>query len=209
MKITRTVRCRSYVEVHTDTDAVYEIDGRKLDAYDLKEGSEAEEALLDKLHEDSRYHRAYQRAAYLLDDREYSCVMLYRKLMQTYRDKPLCQRVIRALSETGALDDARYAEHLAEYLVERKRYGIFRARQEMLHRGLDKALVEEALAELENTAEENIPAVLEKKYGRVLTDPKDYRTREKVIAGMARLGYPYRSVKAALDAYFEEHDETL
>jgi regulatory protein len=196
--------------VETET-SVYEIDGSFLREYSLSEGSDADEELLSDLHRRSRERRATERARYLLDERDYSYVMLYRKLFQTYRDKDLCKAVCDHMARAGLIDDRKYAEKCAEYLVERKKYGIYRARQEMLHRGLDKTLVENALADLEETAEENISAVLEKKYGRILDDPKDFKTRQKVIAGMARLGYSISSIKDAIEDYFEaledEEDE--
>lgn len=206
MEITEIIRQKSYFEVHTKC-AVYEIDGALLARYDLHEGTQADEDLLDELHTQSRYKRALARANYLLDAREYSYAMLYRKLMQTYKDAPLVKKVLKKLMEIGAVDDRRYAEHLAEYLIERKRYGIFRARQEMLHKGLEKNLVEDALADYDETALENLPEVLEKKYGRYLTDPDDFKAREKVIAGMARLGYNYRDVKDAIEDWFSDWED--
>lgn len=201
MEILEISRDKRFFAVRT-ADGVYEIDGALLRENGIREGADIDGALLLSLHDRSRSRRAYQRACYLLDERDYSYAMLYRKLMQTYQDKTLVLGVMERLVQSGAIDDRRYAGRLAEYLVERKRYGMYRARQEMLHRGLDRELVEEALDGLEDAAEENLPAVLEKKYGRILTDPKDYKTREKVIAGMARLGYDFRSVKAAIDDYF-------
>lgn len=206
MRITGIHRQSSYFEVHTDA-AVYEIDGSLLREYRLAEGCDADEETLLALHDRSRQRRAYQRACYLLDARAYSYAMLYRKLMQTYQDKPLCLHVMARLVESGLIDDRRYARRLAEYLVERKHYGLYRVRQELLHKGLDKSLIEDALEDLDEAAEENLPAVLEKKYGRILTDPKDYKTREKVIAGMARLGYSFQSVKDAIEQYFDALDE--
>ena len=206
MKILSIHRVKSYFEVETEA-AVYEIDGSLVREYDLSEGGDAESDLLLELHTRSRERRAYERACYLLDERDYSYAMLYRKLLHTYRDKTLAKSVCDRLAEHHLIDDRRYAEKCAEYLVERKKYGIYRARQEMLHRGLAKELVEHALADLEGTAEENIAAVLEKKYGRVLTDPKDFKTRQKVIAGMARLGYNFSSIKNAIDDYFESMEE--
>ena len=202
MVITAIDRVKSYYEVTTDA-AVYEIDGSLLREYHLSVGMNADEELLRELHDQSRERRAYQRACYLLDAQDYSYIMLYRKLMQTYHEKALCIRICDRLAHAGLIDDRRYAEKCAEYLVERKKYGIFRARQEMLHRGLAKELVENALADLEEQASENIPAVLRKKYGRILVDPDDRKTREKVIAGMARLGYPIREIKDAIEDYFE------
>ena len=186
MEITEITRQKSYFEVHTEC-AVYEIDGALLSRYDLHEGTDAEEELLDA--------------------REYSYAMLYRKLMQTYRDAPLVKRVLKKLMETGSINDRRYAEHLAEYLIERKRYGIYRARQEMAAKGLEKSLIEDALEGYDETALENLPEVLEKKYGRYLTDPDDRRAQEKVIAGMARLGYHYRDVKDAIADWFADMEE--
>lgn len=206
MVITAIHRQKSYYEVEAG-ERVYEISAALLREHQLETGTDADEALLQSLHERSRERRAYQRACYLLDARDYSYVMLYRKLMQTYRDKELSRKICDRLRESGMIDDRRYAEKCAEYLVERKKYGIYRARQEMLHRGLERSLVDNALADLEEQAEENISAVLEKKYGRILTDPKDYKTREKVIAGMARLGYHFRSVKDAIEDYFADWDE--
>lgn len=191
-----------------ETDAgCYEISRRLLAEYDIREGMDMEETLLQTLHLRSRRSRAYQRALYLLDARDYSYSMLFQKLMQTYKDRELCTAVADKLLRDGRLDDARYARRLAEYLVERKRYGLFRVRQELLHRGIPRALCEEAMEGLEDAAQENIPAVLEKKYGRLLTDPADRRSREKAVAGMVRLGYDYRSVRRAVEEYFADYDD--
>lgn len=203
------VRQKSFYSVVTD-EGEYEISGELLRQYHLEEAETADSTLLESLHRKSRFRRAYQRAGYLLDERDYSYSMMYQKLMQTYRDRELCTAVLRRLVENGYIDDRRYAAKCAEYLVERKKYGIYRARQDMLHRGLEKNLVEAALQPFQETAAEQIPAVLEKKYGRILTDPDDRKARERAIAGMVRLGYDFRSVRNAIEDYFadwEDEDE--
>ncbi|MBQ8926714.1 MAG: regulatory protein RecX [Oscillospiraceae bacterium] len=206
MKITEINKQKTYYEVRTEL-AVYEIDGEFLRKYRLEEGHDAQEELLEELHDKSRFRRAYKRACYLLDARDYSYSLMYQKLMATYHDRELCHRVLTQLVQCGAIDDRRYAARLAEYLVERKRYGLYRVRQEMLRRGLDKSLIEEQLEAFSETAEDQIGQVLEKKYGRYLTDPDDLKARQKVIAGMARLGYSYGSVKAAIEDYFADFEE--
>lgn len=206
MKITGISRKKTYYEISTES-AVYEIEGEFVRQYHMQEGTDIAEELLEELHGKSRFRRAYRRACYLLDDRDYSYCMMYQKLMHTYQDKPLCIRVMEQLVQCGAVDDRRYAGKLAEYLAERKHYGSYRIRQEMLRKGLDKELTEQCIAELEEQIQENLPAVLEKKYGSQLTDEQDRKTREKVIAGMIRLGYDYRSIKQAIEAYFQnKHD---
>ena len=133
--------------------------------------------------------------------------MMYQKLMRTYQDAELCTVVMEQLVQCGAVDDRRYAKRFAEYLAETKKYGLYRIRQEMLRKGLDKHLIEEAMKTIEETAKENICDVLAKKYHRLLTDPHDSKSREKVIAGMIRLGYDYQSIRNAIEDYFAEQEE--
>ncbi len=206
MIITEIKKQKTYYEVCTE-DGVYEVDGELLRQCRLREGMDADAGTLEELHRKSRFRRAYRRACYLLDERDYSYSMMYQKLMRTYQDRSLCRMVMEQLVQCGSIDDRRYAARLAEYLVETKRYGIYRATQEMLRKGLDKTLIEEALEPFKESAEENIPLVLEKKYGRYLTDPEDWKAREKVVAGMVRLGYHYRSVRNAIEEYFADWED--
>lgn len=201
MKILEVNRKKTFYEIVTEF-AVYELDGEFVRTYHIDSGSDMEQKILEELHNKSRFRRAYRRACYLLDTREYSYALMYRKLMQTYDDRELCKKVMEQLVQCGAVNDKRYAERLAEYLIQGKHYGIFRVRQEMLRKGLDKRLVEQTLSRFEDSAEDYISEVLAKKYGRILTDPDDYHTREKVIAGMSRLGYPFESIKNAIEDYF-------
>ncbi len=208
MKITEIIRKKTYYEVHAG-NAVYEIDGELLRQYHMQEGENLDEDTLEELHQKSRFRRAYRRACYLLDDRDYSYCMMYQKLMHTYQDKNLCIKVMEQLMQCGAIDDRRYAKKFAEYLVERKHYGTYRVRQELLRKGIDKELTEQCVQNFEEQSLEYLPEVLAKKYGSQLTDPEDFKTREKVIAGMTRLGYDYFSIKKAVEDYFQntEQDE--
>ena len=206
-KIIKIIKQKSYYEVHVTDNAVYEVDGELLQFYDLHEGETYAIALLENLHDKSRFRRAYQRACYLLNDRDYSYKMLYQKLMLSYQDDLLCKRVLEKLVAINLINDRRYAERYAEYLVQKKGYGIYRAKQEMLKKGLDKNVIQEFLAEQQEFALENINSVLAKKYGRILQDEQDFKTRNKVIAGMVRLGYDVTSIKYAIEDYFAEQEE--
>lgn len=205
-KINKIIKQKSYYEVHV-TDAVYEIDGELLQFYDLHEGENYAIALLEDLHKKSRFRRAYQRACYLLNERDYSYQMLYQKLMISYQDDLLCKSILEKLVKINLINDRRYAERYAEYLVQKKGYGIYRAKQEMLKKGLAKDLIQEFLAQQEAFAQENVYAVLVKKYGRILQDEQDFKTRNKVIAGMARLGYDITSIKYAIEDYFANQED--
>lgn len=158
----------------------------------------------ESIQEQSRFQTAYERACYLLDAREYSYFALYQKLMQNYHDEELCTAVMQKLVDCNAVNDRRYAEHYAVYLVQRKGYGIQRARQEMLRKGLERNLIQEFLAQQQIFANENLSRILVKKYYRYLQDEQDYKAREKAVAGMVRLGYDFRAVRNAIEDYFAE-----
>lgn len=153
------------------------------------------------------FRTAYEKACCYLDIREYCYQELYQKLLRKYPDEDLCRAVMEKLVNCGAVDDRRYAEHYAEYLVRSKGYGIRRAEQEMWHKGLDRSLIREFLDEQRTVADENLPRILVKKYERHLQDREDYRAREKAVAGMVRLGYDFQAVRNAIEDYFAEQEE--
>ena len=201
MNITQIIRKKNYYEVTADGE-IFEIDGEFLRQYHIQTGAETAREILEELHAKSRFRRAYRRASHLLDEREYSYCVMYQKLMQTYHDELLCENVMQQLVQCGAINDERYAKKFTEYLVRAKHYGIYRVRQELLKKGIDKRLAETCLAEFSEISNENLSAVLEKKYARVLTDEHDRQTIQKVIAGMTRLGYEYEPIKQAIEEYF-------
>lgn len=207
MKIFKITHKKTYYEIVTEDFAVYEIDGELLRQYHMEQGDDFEPDMLEELHKKTRFRRAYRRACYLLDDRDYSYCMMYQKLMQTYQDKELCIEVMNQLVQCGAIDDRRYARKFSEYLIQKKYYGIYRVRQELLRKGIDKQLTEQCISAFTELAREQLPKALEKKYGSVLTDPEDFKTREKVIAGMSRLGYDYASIRDAIEDYFQNKEE--
>lgn len=208
MKITQIIHKKIYYEVHAG-DAVYEIDGELLRQYHMQEGEIFDSDTLEELHKKSRFRRAYRRACYLLDDRDYSYCMMYQKLMFTYQDKELCIKVMEQLVQCGAINDNRYAHRFAEYLAERKQYGCYRIRQELLRKGIDKALTEQCVQAVEEQTLVNLPDVLAKKYGSQLSDPDDFKAREKVIAGMVRLGYDYHTIKTEIENYFKNLQQDI
>lgn len=157
--------------------------------------------------------RAKERALYLLDNRDYSYAELFKKLAENY-DEDICYEVLNRLAEIGCIDDRRYARYLAEKLCTVKKYGYFKAREEMRLKGLSRDIIEEALADYSEDCSERILELIDKKYARYLTDDKGVK---KVKAALARLGYSFADINAAISEYtsgdssefyeFEDFDE--
>ncbi len=153
--------------------------------------------------------RAKERALYLLDNRDYSYAELFKKLAENY-DEDICYEVLNRLAEIGCIDDRRYARYLAEKLCTVKKYGYFKAREEMRLKGLSRDIIEEALADYAEDSSERLLELIDKKYARYLTDEKGVK---KVKAALARLGYSFADINAAISEYtggdyedFEEGD---
>jgi len=148
--------------------------------------------------------RAKERALYLLDYKDYSYVMMFKKLRENYPEK-ICYDVCDKLAELGVLNDRRYAASLARRYMEVKRFGYFRAVQEMKLKGLSRELIEEALEPYSDTdsVRQRIRELIEKKYLRRLETEDG---EKKVKNALVRQGFSYADINAALSALREEDE---
>jgi len=101
------------------------------------------------------------------------------------------------LEEIGAIDDANYAGVIARHYASRG-YGAARVREELRHRGVDRALWDDALEELP-PPEEAIEAFLAKRRGD-LSDPKE---RKRTVDVLLRRGFSWGDVRSVLSRYAE------
>lgn len=174
--------------------------------FSLYTDMELERGELKKIIYASNFRRAFQYALHLLDYRDYSFREMFGKLENTYKNEALCFEVMKKLVKIGVINDARYAEKLARRLIEAKRYGYYRAKREMMAKGLDSDTAENALAAYESCADENIAVLLEKKYARLLTDGDDRKNIEKVKNALVRYGYSFDEANRAVRNYFENEN---
>ena len=162
--------------------------------YGLLEGAELSYERVSEAITANTLRKAKERALYLLDLRDYSYVELYKKLEASYPED-ICYEVVNRLCELGCIDDRRYAKHLAEQLCLAKKYGLYRAREELKRRGIPRELIDEALAEYEDGSDRRILEVIEKKYPGCIGDEKEER---RLRAGLLRLGYSYDEINSAI-----------
>ena len=146
------------------------------------------------------FRRARERALYLLDERDYGYVEMFKKLENNYSED-ICYEVVNDLARLGLIDDRRYAQKCAEYFLTRKLWGKYRAREEMRRRGIPSELIDEALEEYDEGSDERLRELVEKKYARKLADENGVN---KVKAALARQGFSYDEIKQVLAEYEEE-----
>lgn len=180
------------------------INAAVVEDHGLCEGMELDEDTLEEIRGADTLRKAKKRALYLLGVRQYCYNELYGKLRASYPEE-IAHAAASYMKESGYINDEEYAEKLAAYLIHTKHWGLRKARYEMLHRGLDDYLVEDALAEYdEDDIDEEITELIERKYyGKI----QDYDDRRRTIAALARRGYDYTAVKRCIEMILEDRDE--
>jgi regulatory protein len=207
MKITAVRHYKGSVyEVEIDEDRKLYLHADIIADFGIYTGMETERTELKKIIYASNYRRAFEYALHLLDYRDYSSHEMRQKLIKTYKNESLCEAVMKKLEKIGVINDERYAGRLAEKLVVRKLFGLRRARQEMVMKGLDRFTVEDALAPYTESTAVNLACLLEKKYSRLLTDESDRKSIEKVKNALVRYGYGFEDINRAVRTYFNEAD---
>lgn len=204
MKIISVVRYKgSTYEAELD-------DGRKLylhadiiTDFGIRAGMETDRDELRKIVYASNFRRAYQRALYLLDYRDYTYSEMLGKLVENYKSEPLCTAVMKRLTEHGFIDDVRYAERMARKLVEIKHFGRRRCKRELMQKGINEFIAEDAIALYSEAFGENLAELLKNKYSRYLTDREDRKSIEKAKSALVRYGYDFTEINRAVKEYFE------
>ena len=182
-------------EILLDNDVVYE--------KSLKKGLEIDEKYLEELSFQSDYARAKSRAVWYLDRSAHTEKGLYEKLVRAGFSKKACAKVIARFIEVGLLDDRRFAETLAERLMEAnvsKRQAV----QKMLIKGVPYDLAKEVLEETETDEQTQIQNLIEKKYRNKLQQENGAK---KVFEALVRKGFSFSAVREALKSYIEELEE--
>lgn len=160
--------------------------------------------LFEEEERNAEYERARKRAMYLLGGHAYSCAALREKLLNSY-SKETADRVVEDMTEYGFLNDGEYAEKLAASLIKGKKYGLYRAKAEMRHKGVPETLIEDALAQYEREDYvEQLKELIRKKYSEKIEDRDD---RQRVIAALARRGFGFSEIKEAVIEVLKENYE--
>lgn len=193
----------STFEVEIDNEKKIYLHANIIADFSVREGMELERHELRKIIYASNFRRAYQYALCCLDYRDYSAKEMLDKLIKTYKNENLCQAVVKKLEECGIISDERYAEKLARRFVEGKKYGLKRAKREIILKGIGEYIAEDALQIYNERFPENLAYLISTKYARLLTDKEDRKSIEKVKNSLVRYGYGYDEINHAVKEYFD------
>lgn len=181
-------------QLYLDGEAAVKVDTETLLKAGWKPGMEISDEDLHQLLQESEARRAKEKALYLLEYRSHSKKELADKISRT-TSREAAEAAVDKMEELGLVNDEDYGRQMAENLLQKKGYGLRRARQELLQKGIDRELIEELLEELASDPEEKLREIVERKYQNQLDDEKGYR---RTVAALQRLGYGWEDIKTVL-----------
>ena len=165
---------------------------------------EKNEEELTELLDAVSFRRAYNKGLDLLSRRPHGTKELVKKLCEKGHEKESAEKACDRLLELGLLNDEEFARMLANELYERKGYGIKRIKQELVFRGIEREIAENAIESLDIDTQTRIILVIKKKYLNKINDEKGIK---RAVDGLMRLGYSYSDIKNALNSISEFCEE--
>ncbi|MCQ4021984.1 MULTISPECIES: regulatory protein RecX [unclassified Ruminococcus] len=201
MTVTAVVKKKKYLsDLYIDGELAFTLDSRVLIDEGIKKGVTIADEQLHNLVVMSEQRRAKEKALYLLGFHDHSKKELFNKLKRTNSEEA-SEYAADKMVELGFVDDERYARRYAEQLAEVKHMSIRGIRQKLYEKGFERELIDEVTSELELDPQDNIRALVERKYERYLKDEKGIK---KTVSALQRMGYCWSDINAVIEEYTEE-----
>lgn len=162
----------------------------------LYAGKELDEAEAARLLDSARRSGLRERALELLSRKPLSRRELERRLQEWEAGEEETAAICDRMEELGYLNDADYAARVARH-YSAKGYGERKLRDELYRRGVPRQLWDDALAQVQDPGEA-IDAFVQKKLAGRTPDRKELK---KVSDALARRGYSWSDISAALERY--------
>ena len=189
MKITDIAPRRHRLsQLYIDGEAAVKVDTETLLRRGISIGDELDDEELHALLQASAKHRAHSKKE------------LENKITRAEFDREAARSAVEHMEELGLLNDEDYARRLANELFTRKKFGARRVKQELRQKGIDDALIAAVIDEFSterSETEENIRAILERKYPMAREDEK---VRRRAVAALQRYGYGFDEIFSVLNS---------
>ena len=194
---------------HLEDGTILRVTENEVACFGLYSGMELTQELRGRLEEAVRRGEAKEKALRLLSGRPMSRKELVDKLTARPRDKEkepipeeLAEEAADRLEELGYLNDAEYARTVARHYAARG-YGERKLRDELWRRGVPREYWDQALEEVQDPTDGMDAFIRRKLMGRTA----DKETLGKLSAALARRGYRWEDIRAALSRYGETFED--
>jgi regulatory protein len=140
-----------------------------------------------------------QRALEYLSKREYSAAELAQKLKGYADDADDIPALIADFKARGWLSDARYAEQMVH--ARQAKFGTARVAHELREKGVDDALISEAIVGLQDSEVERASEVWRKKFKAAPTTREEWAKQARFLQSR---GFTFEIIKQILNRHAED-----
>ncbi len=130
---------------------------------------------------------------------------LYKKVRTTHWSHEAVDKVINHLIAQKFLDDKEFINYLVTSRTRTKIKGIYAIKQELNRFGVDKELIDEYFAKTEINEEELAEKILERRWPRLKTLPKQ-KCFEKAMSLLQRRGFNFEISRKTIEKLSEKND---
>lgn len=141
------------------------------------------------------YSEAKEKALRLLEFRSHSEAELKNKLVSAGAAEEIADRVLDFLREYSLVNDTTYAQRLASDLSHLKKYGRRRIISELLRRGIDREICEQAADQIDTEEYPVLLELMEKKLG----GDTSRKSRDRAFRYFAARGYSFDDIRRAFE----------
>ncbi|MEG2435298.1 MAG: regulatory protein RecX [Ruthenibacterium sp.] len=181
-----------------DDTFLFSVDGETLAKNKIIEGTEMSLYDLEFLRTQSDARKAKDQALRYVSMRDYASKELYDKLCLKF-DADTSATAVAEMVRLDLLNDENFALHRAKYLIRQKK-SVREIERQLTLKGINKETIAAVLDTLAPADDDACYALLQKSYRtKLLAGDVD-----KVLAAMARRGFPYGAAKAAIERFWQE-----
>ncbi len=147
---------------------------------------------LEQYRHDSELGKAYDKALNYISIRDRSEKEINDYLYKKQYAQEIIKEVISKLENLGLIDDVKFVHTWIQWRASKLSSKI-KIRQELMQKGIDSQIINEALASIDETEEVAKAKELADKYAY------RYDSRQKLMAYMSRRGYSYDVIRQAIE----------
>lgn len=175
------------------------VPGPLLRQFPQKTGAAFDREAYMEAHLKEAFRFACERAAFLLEKKDYPAQLLRQKLTDCGYMDATADAVLQLVTEKGYVDDRRYARNLIQR--RQKKVGPYRIRQELMTRQVDRAAIDDMLEEHEIPQDEQLALATDYavKYLRTRREKDRLRLRANAVAMLVRKGFSFETAAKAYD----------
>ncbi|WP_043930920.1 recombination regulator RecX [Bacillus sp. EB01] len=205
-----TGRYNIYMDFGKGEEYAFSADESVIVNFRLKKGMELDEFLLAEVGYHDEIRKAYNNAINYLAHKMRTEKEIYSYLKEKKLEDAAISEVIIRLKEQGYLNDAEYADAYVRTQISTTNKGTYVVKMELKERGVDEALIADAMEQFTQEQQFEKAKLLAEKYARKYSSESERVLKQKLDAMLRRKGYQTDAIQFALsEADFgrEEDDE--